>query len=429
MKRILSFVMLAACVAGVVFAMGGKETAGSPASLSVIAVWGDQEAQVFTQQIAAEFEQRTGIKVQFEGTRDINAILTARVQAGNPPDIAILPNPGTMVELAREGKLVDLGGVYDMSSFRKDFSQGWIDQGTVDGKLYGVFIKAAIKGLVWYNPATVKSLGIALPKTWTELDAVSKKIVAAGMAPWAIGVESGAASGWVGTDWVENIFLRLNGPKAYKDWYEGRLAWTSPEVRKAFEYFGTIVGNPAMAYGGKQYILSTGFGSAHAPLFQNPPKAVFHQQASFIQGFIKEQFPALQAGKDYAFFGFPSIDPRYAKAVEGAGDCVVALKPSKAAAEFLKFLASAEGQSYWAATGALSTNRTVPLSAYGDDLTREAASILNQSDIVVFDASDMMPGAMNEAFWAAILSFINDPASLDRILADLDKVRADAYAK
>jgi len=430
MKRILAFAALVTLLSGSAFALGGKEAADtSVKTLSVIGVWGDQEASIFTSKIAAEFERRTGVKVMFEGTRDINAILTARVQAGNPPDIAILPNPGTMIELARDGKLVDLGAVFDMAEFRKNFSQGWIDQGSVAGKLYGVYIKAAIKGLVWYNPATVSSLGLALPKTWTELDAVSRKIIASGMAPWAIGVESGAASGWVGTDWIENIFLRLYGPALYKDWYDGKLAWSSPEVKKAFQYFGQIVSDPAMAYGGKQYILSTGFGAAHAPLFQAPPKAVFHQQASFIQGFIKEQFPTLQAGRDFAFFGFPAIDSRYAKAVEGAGDCVVVLKKSGAAAEFMKFIASAEGQGFWAATGALSTNRMLALTAYPDELTKEAARILNESEIVVFDASDMMPSAMNEAFWGAILAFIDNPSSIDTILAGLDKVQLDAYKK
>ena len=416
-------------VAGAVFAAGGKEGADTTKTLSVLAVWGDQEAEVFTKQIAAEFERRSGIKVLFEGTRDINAILTSRVQAGNPPDIAILPSPGMMVELANDGKLVDLGTVFNMADFKKDYSQGWIDLGTVNGKLHGLYLKAAIKGLVWYNPATVKSLGVTLPKTVDELLAVSRKAISAGISPWAIGVESGAASGWVGTDWIENIFLRLHGAKLYQDWYEGRLAWSSPEVRKAFEYFGSIVGDPQMVYGGKQYILSTNFGTAHAPLFQTPAKALFHQQASFIQGFIKEQFPALSAGKDFAFFGFPAIDPQYAKAVEGAGDCVVLLKQSTAAADFMKFMSSVEGQSVWASTGALSTNRNVPLTAYTDDLTKEAARILNESEIVVFDASDLMPGAMNEAFWGAIIDFVDNPADLTRILADLDKVQVDAYKK
>ncbi len=425
MKRLLALIAVAAVMMSLSCAKQEKET--EPQTISVISVWGDQEAEVFTGQIAATFQERTGITVQFEGTRDINAVLTTRVQAGNPPDIAILPNPGAMVELARDGKLVDLGTVFDMASFRNDFSQGWIDLGTVDGKLYGLYLKAAIKGLVWYDPSTIQALDLTLPKTWDDLAEVSKKALAAGIAPWALGVESGAASGWVGTDWIENIFLRLHGPELYKDWYEGRLAWTSPEVKEAFEYFGQVAGTPGMAYGGKNYILSTNFGAAHAPVFQDPPRALFHQQASFIQGFIKEQFPSLAAGTDFAFIGFPSINASYSKAVEGAGDCVVVLKESKAAAEFMKFLASAEGQTFWAATGALSTNRNVPLSAYGDKLTQDAAGILNDAEIVVFDASDMMPGAMNEAFWGAIIAFVNDPSKLDTILADLDRVQGEAY--
>lgn len=428
MKRGIVVLALAVLVTGLLSAAGERQSAASGSkSITVMAVWGDQEAEVFTQKIAAEFERRSGVKVLFEGTRDINALLTSRVQAGNPPDIAILPNPGMMTELARDRKLVDLNTVFDMTEYQRNTSLGWINLGTVDGKLYGVYLKAAIKGLVWYNPATVRSLGIRLPTTWNELIQVSNTASAAGISPWAIGVESGAASGWVGTDWIENIFLRLHGPKLYQDWYEGRLAWTSREVRQAFEYFGQIVANDKMVYGGKSYILSTNFGSAHAPLFQTPPRALFHHQASFIQGFIKEQFPALQAGRDFAFFGFPAINPQYAKAVEGAGDCVVMLRQSDAAADFIKFLTSVEGQTYWAATGALSTNRNVPLSAYGDDLTREAARILNESEIVVFDASDMMPGAMNEAFWGAIISYVNNPAALDTILASLERVRADAY--
>lgn len=427
MKRCIGLALIALLAVSAVAAMGGRERSADQNSITVMAVWGDQEAEVFTRGIAAEFTKRTGVQVLFEGTRDINAVLTSRVQAGNPPDVAILPNPGTMMELAKEGRLVDLGAAMDMAEFRKNFSQGWIDLGTVNGKLYGLYLKAAIKGLVWYNPKTVAQLGVALPKTWDEMLTVSRRASAADIAPWAVGVESGAASGWVGTDWVENIFLRLHGPAKYKDWYEGRLAWTGSEVRRAFEYFGQIVADPAMAYGGKNYILSTNFGAAHAPLFQQPPRALFHHQASFIQGFIKEQFPALVAGQDFAFFGFPSIDARYAKAVEGAGDCVVAFRASPQVAAFLEFMASADGQRFWAQTGALSTNRNVPVSAYADPLTREAARILNESEIVVFDASDMMPAAMNEAFWAGIVSYVSDPASLDRILADLERVRADAY--
>ncbi|MDA8411382.1 MAG: ABC transporter substrate-binding protein [Treponema sp.] len=421
MKKLLAVFALTTVVAGAAMAAN--------ATITVLGTWGGQEADTF-QAMTDAFTAKTGIKVQFEATRDLDAVLTTRVQAGNPPDIAILPNPGKLYELAKAGKLVDLSKVLDMKAYAKNYSQGWKDLGSVDGKLYGLFVKAAIKGLVWYDPKNIKAAGITLPKTWDEMMATSKQIAATGVTPWSIGIESGAASGWVATDWLENIFLRLYGPEKYKAWYEGKLAWTSPEMKKAWQYFGQIVGDPTMAYGGSQYINSTNFGNAPAPLFQNPPKAYFHMQASFIQSFIMDQFPGLKPAVDFDFFGFPSIDPKYAKAVEGGADIVAVFKNDPAVRQFMEYFASAEAQSYFAAgTGALATNKNVSLVFYPDPLTKRAADILNKSEIVVFDASDMMPSEMNAAFWKATVDFVNDPSKLDSILAGLDKVRATAYKK
>jgi alpha-glucoside transport system substrate-binding protein len=419
------FVLFIALTAGFSFAQGTK----GAGTIKVLGLWGGQEADTFAAMNQA-FTDRTGITIQFEATRDLDAVLTSRVQAGNPPDVVILPNPAKLYELVAAKKLVDLGGLLDMATYAKDYSAGWRDLGTVDGKLYGLFVKAAIKGLVWYNPKAVKAANITLPATWDDMMATSKKLAATGVTPWSVGIESGSASGWVATDWLENIFLRLNGPDKYKDWYQGKLAWTSPEVKKAWQYFGQIVGDPAMAYGGSAYINSTNFGEAPSPLFQNPPKAYFHMQASFIQGFIKDQFPTAKAGQDFDFFGFPAIDSKYAKAVEGGADIVAAFKNNAQVKAYLRYFASAEAQSYWAAgTGALATNRNVSLVFYTDPITKRAADILNKSDIVVFDASDMMPSEMNAAFWKGTVDFVSSPGDLDKILASLDKVRLTAYKK
>jgi len=421
MKKLLALFVLVGLVLGTAVA--------ADTAIKVIGTWGGQEADAFVAMTDA-FTAKTGIKVQLESTRDLDAVLTTRLQAGNPPDLAILPNPGTLYGLAKQGKLVDLAKVLDMKAFDKNYSQGWRDLGTYDGKLYGLFVKASIKGLVWYNPKAIKAAGITLPATWDDMIATSKKIAAGGTAPWSVGIESGAASGWVATDWLENIFLRQNGAAKYKDWYEGRLAWTSPEVKKAWQTFGQIVADPTMAYGGSQYINSTAFGNAPAPLFQNPPKAYFHMQASFIQGFITDQFPGLKPVVDFDFFGFPAIDPKFAKAVEGGADVVGVFKNTPQVKAFMEYFASAEAQSYLAAgTGGLATNRNVSLVFYPDPITKRAADILNKSEIVVFDASDMMPPEMNAAFWKGTVDYVNNPANLDAILATLDKVRASSYKK
>ncbi|MDP3178046.1 MAG: extracellular solute-binding protein [Spirochaetaceae bacterium] len=423
MKKLVALLALLALLSCAAFAQT------KTSKITVLGVWGGQEADTFEAMNKA-FSDKTGIKVEFEATRDLDAVLTTRVQAGNPPDIVILPNPGKLYELAAAGKLKDLSKVLDMKAYAANYAAGWKDLGTVNGKLYGLFVKAAIKGLVWYNPKATKAAGIANPTTWDEMIATSKQIAAGGTAPWSVGIESGAASGWVATDWLENIFLRVNGPEKYRDWYQGKLAWTSAEVKKAWQYFGQIVADEAMAYGGAAYINSTNFGNAPAPLFQTPPKAYFHMQASFIQSFIMDQFPGSKPAQDFDFFGFPAIDPKYAKAVEGGADIVAAFKDGPEVKTYMNYFASAEAQAFWAAgTGALATNRNVSLVFYPDALTKRAADILNKSEIVVFDASDMMPSEMNAAFWKGTVDFVADPASLDQILAGLDKVRAAAYKK
>ena len=409
----------------ILFASGEKVPVGG--TVSVLAVWGGQELDVFNEMVKP-FEEQTGIRVQYEGSRDINAILTTRVQAGNPPDIAVLPGPGKMAEFAKAGNLVDLSTVLDMEQVRKDYAEGWLQMGTVDGKLVGVFMKVAIKGLVWYNPEVLEEEGIEIPTTSDQLGAASQKLANRGKTPWAIGLESGAASGWVGTDWLENIFLRMYGPEKYRDWFEGKLSWTSQEMKSVWETWGQIVTNPRMVYGGKAFVLSTNFGQAVAPLFYDPPGAYFHMQASFIQSFILDQFPNLKTGEDFNFFGFPAIEPEYSKAIEAGGDLVGVFKDTPQARSFIRYLTTPEAQSYWTSgTGALSANRNVSLVFYPDVLSKEAAKILQKAEIVVFDASDMMPGEMNNAFWSAVMSYVQNPSNLDSILAQLERVRRRAY--
>jgi alpha-glucoside transport system substrate-binding protein len=431
MKRAVLVILVLLLSSLAAFATGTKEAASGGkigGSVSVLATWGAEEIPTFNAMVKP-YTDATGVKVEFEGTRDIDAVLTTRVAAGNPPDVAGLPGPGKMAEFAKAGKLVDLSTVLDMAQMKKSYAQGWLDLGTVNGKLTGIFMKASLKGLVWYSPKALSAAGLSVPKTWGELMSQSQSLADKGVTPWAIGVESGAASGWAGTDWLEDIFLRMYGPDKYRQWYEGKLAWTSPEVKNVWQTWGKIVADQKMIYGGSQYVNSTNFGSAFTPLFQNPPKAYFHHQATFIQSFIQQAFPDLKPVEDFNFFGFPAIDAKFAKSVEIAGDLTGMFKNTPQAAALIKYFTTAQAQAYWVkAADGISPNREVALSDYPDPLSKTAAQILTSADIAVFDASDMMPGKMNTAFWSAVVSYIANPAQLDSILADLDKVRLDAYS-
>ena len=187
------------------------------------------------------FEAATGIRVETIWTRD-PALLTTRIEAGNPPDVVLLPKPGQMVSLVEEGQLKNL--TFMKPQLESDYGKAWLDMGAVNGTLYGFYIAVSNKSMIWYSPAQFEVNGWEVPTTWAELVALSDQIVAAGKTPWAIGLESGGATGWPGTDWIEDIMLRTAGAEFYDQWVAHEVSWTDPKVKRAFELFGLIVLNP-----------------------------------------------------------------------------------------------------------------------------------------------------------------------------------------
>jgi alpha-glucoside transport system substrate-binding protein len=374
------------------------------------------------------FEEQTGATIQYEGTRDLNAVLTTRVQGGNPPDVAGLPGPGPMAEFARAGKLIDLAGVLNQPAMQEQYSTDWMTLAQVDGKQTGIFIKAAVKGPIWYSPPAFQQAGYEVPKTWSELTALTSKIASTGVTPWSVGLESGATSGWPATDWLEDIILRQAGPTIYDQWHQGKLKWTSPEIKRGWETWGAIVNDAKMVYGGRAFMLTTNFGDAANPLFDSPPKAFLHHQASFITDFITKAHPNLKPVEGFNFFPFPDIEAANSGAVIGAGDLFGMFKDTPQSRALIQYLTTPEAQTIWVKRGgALSPNKKVALDSYPDPLARASAQMLTGAKITRFDASDLMPEAMNNAFMKATLDYISNPGNLDSILGSLDQVQATAY--
>lgn len=428
---LLSLLTLVACAPGQ--QTGGGQTGGT---VHVLGTWAGSEQDSFMAMVKP-FEDRTGIKVSYEGTRDLNAVLTTRTQAGNPPELAGLPGPGQMAEFAKSGKLVALDNILDTSAMKDQYATDLLKLGQVDssgkigsGKQYSIFIKTALKGLVWYDPKNFQAKGYQVPTSWSQLNSLSQQIASGGTTPWCIGLESGSASGWPGSDWVKEIVLSQAGPSVYDKWWQGQQKWTSAEVKQAWQTWGNqILGaNAANVYGGKQYMVSTNFGDAGQPLFQSPPKCYMHNQGSFITDFFTKYSTAPKPNDDFKFFGLPDISSQNAGARVIAGDIFGMFKDTPQSRQLIKYLTTPEAQSIWVKRGgAISPNKKVALSDYPDDLSRSIGQIMVQTTSPKFDAGDLMPTAMQSEYWKAVLAFVNDQSQLDSILANLDKVQADAY--
>ncbi len=425
MLKKISFTLLAMLLIGILT----SSVFAASNTVTILGVWTGAEAEAFNKMIVP-FEAETGIKVEFTGTRDLSAILTTQVEAGNPPDVSILPNPGQMIEFAKAGKLVDLSTFMDMDVLRSDYSPTWLDLGTYKGKLNGVFISADLKSLVWYSPKAFAAAGYTVPTTWEEMIALSDKIVADGKTPWAIGFESGAASGWAGTDWVEDIMLRTVEPEVYDLWVSHGISWVDERVQRAFELFGQIALNEKYVYGGPNAVLTINFGDSPDALFTTPPNAYMHRQATFIKSFILDHFPNLVPGEDFDFFPFPPIDPQYGTPALGSADLFAMFKDTPEARSFMEYIVSPKAQEIWVAElGKLSANKRVNPAAYPDDLTRKAAKILSEASTFRFDGSDLMPSAVGAgSFWTGILDYVSG-IPLMKVLNTIETSALDAYRK
>ncbi|QJR23174.1 ABC-type sugar transport system, periplasmic component UgpB [Brevinematales bacterium NS] len=385
------------------------------ADVSAIGTWGGSELEVFKAMCTS-----VGVKVNFETTRDLDALIATRIASKNLPDIAILPNPSMLKRLAAQGVLKPITYV-SREELSQTMARTMYDLGSYGGKLYGVFVKIANKSVIWYNPEEFKKNGWSVPKTWKELVDLSAKMAKAGKTPWSIGADIG----WPLSDWVENIMIRTAGPELYQQWIDHEISWTHPSVRKAFQTWGDIVGNPKYLLGGIDGTLATTFQNAAYAVFQTPPKAYLYYEGDFMAGIVKAQIPS--ANMD--FFVFPSIDPKYGAPIVGGGDIIVVFNDTPEVQKLIKGLIDVKAQTVGAEGGFLVPNRKVPLTAFKDPVLRKSAEIVQQADIFVFDASDLMPPAVGNqgGFWDAAKKYIQNPKNLDKILQEMEALAKKNY--
>jgi len=374
------------------------------------------------------FEERTGIDVILESTGDADNLIVTRVESGNPPDVANIGSYGLIRKFEERNKLIDMSKFLDMGKLEDEFSRTWIDLGTINNKLVAVFWKSVIKGLIWYNPKSLIEYKINIPSTWDELINVSRSLKKKGFTPWTMGLEDGSWSGWCGTDWIEDILLRKYGPKKYIEWYQGKLKFSSEEVRDSWLEWGKIAADDDMQYGGRRYSICTDLITAVSPLFNSPPDAFFHHQALFLLNGLKEYYPDFKTIEDYDFFKFPIINEKYKDVIQISADSLIMFNDSPQVRELVKYMISPEAQSYWVSfSNALPPNKKVSLDVYNDELMKKGYKILSESKYIVFDASDLMPPQLYDAFHSAVIDYMDNPKRLNQILIELDNIQSKAY--
>jgi len=395
-------------------------------SLTVFNAMEPQEAAALQKVVDEQINSKVKYKATIEASSQFEEQMKIRVQGGNPPEIAMYPQPGTVVELAKQGKIVALEDMgFNIGDLEKTFGAYFMSLGAFNGKHYGMPTNINLKSMIWYPKKAFDAKGYKIPTTFTELLALSDQIVKDGSAPWCVGFESGSATGWPATDWMEDIMLRTAGPDTYDKWVLHQIPFNDPSVVTAGQQFGKILFTPNYVLGGAANTTSINFGDAVTPMFSNPPKCFFNRQANFIVSFFPK---TAVAGVDYDWFPFPKMDQPGDSALF-AGELSVVFKDTPAVRDFLgKFAGTdvqcAQGKSV--DTSRISPNVNVAPSCYANKQLADASKVLTaalKANTARFDASDLMPSAVGSgSFWTGMVKYVQGGAgTLNTVLSDINK--------
>jgi alpha-glucoside transport system substrate-binding protein len=306
---------------------------------------------------------------------------------------------------------------------RASYADFFLDPMTIGDQWLGLPIKADVKSIIWYSPVAFDAFGYTVPTTWEELDALVEQMVADGNTPWSMGFESGDATGWTGTDFIQDIMLVQQGPDFVNGLLDGSISYDDPGVKAVYEAYGKWAMDDTYTVGGAQGTLSTPFLQAIYKPFADPPEAMMVKQSGFAGAEIVKQFPDLEQGTDYDFFVVPGI-----QGLQGSVEPMMAFADTPAVRALVTYLSSAQGGANWAAaTFGLSPNMGAA-GNYTDPALQKLGDAIASTQGFTTDLGDTIPGGFGSAEFQGITDFVNG-GNLDEILANLAEAQATGLSQ
>lgn len=426
---------------------GGSEASGTwpgedmaeCADLEQLADFGDLEGKdvsIYTSIVAPEdqpyidsfklFEDCTGATVTYEGSKEFETQLVVRVQSGNPPDVAFVPQPGLLKTLVE-----DTGAVIEAPESVSDnvdefYGEDWKAYGTVDGTFYAPPLTANVKSFVWYSPKMFADNGWEIPTTWDEMIALSDTIADSGIKPWCAGIGSGEATGWPATDWLEDVLLRSAGPDVYDQWVNHEIPFNDPAVVEGLDTVGDILKNDDYVNGGfgdSRSIASTEFTDGGLPILDGD--CALHRQASFYAANWPEGTDVSENGDAFAFY-LPPIGEEFGSPVLGGGEFVTAFSDDIEVQAFMTYISGGvwvnEKGKATTRGGFVSANSNLDIANVASPIDKASVEILQNPDAVFrFDGSDLMPGAVGAgSFWKEMTAWIGEDQSTQDTLDNIE---------
>jgi alpha-glucoside transport system substrate-binding protein len=399
---------------------GGAAVSGS---ISVMSTWSGPEQRSFQAVIDGFTEQNPDVDVTYDSAGDaLPTVLSTAIEGGNPPTIAVVPQPGLVQGYVERGAVQPITFAEDLVA--ENFGESIVEVGTFEGEFYALLFKAANKSTVWYNVQAFEDAGVEAPETWDDFLAAAETLKASGIPAYSLG----GAEGWTLTDLFENIYLRTAGPEMYDQLSTHEIPWTDQSVKDALAEMAKILSDTDNIVGGTEAALQSDFATSVSNVFVQEPKAAMVIEGDFVPGVVDHP---LEPETGFNVFPFPAIEDS-PPSVVGGGDMAVMFDDTPAAQAFIEYLASPEAAEIWAGQGGFSSaNRNVDPSAYPDPITQETATAIAEAEVFRFDLSDLQPSEFGategQGLWKFFQDFVANPDDIDGIAQQMERAASRAF--
>ena len=379
------------------------------------------EQQYFVEELNI-IANELGIKIKYEPVSDAETFIIDNPNSSS--SIAIIPNPQGVVNLAERKLIYSLDDVLvDNNSIFNLYPNHLISIVSHEDSIYGGWTRLFPNSLIWYDISKFEQHNITFDSFETLLKD-TKKIADKGISPWCANSESSASTGWIQTNWMEDVLLTKYGPKVYDKWSKLQINASNVKIFLSIKHIEDFIFYDNHIYNGPGSIINKEFRNLPKVLLDDSTECFMSWSGHYFRYFIPEDYQYL---KDFAVTNVPKIN--FENSVVGIGDNIVLTKDNELSKKVISKILSKNFGEIWSSyqdTEFISANQNFNQQIINNELTKYEYSIVHdalQKDLFRYDASEIMARSIgSNLLWELFEEYIREgPQNLVKLLNQLDK--------
>lgn len=352
--------------------------------------------------------QELDIKIQYQTYNDIETYLIEN--PNHSLDLVLLPNPQGAVNLGQRGITVPIENIFEEAFLKENFSEHLLSITTSerDNLNYGAWFRVIPNSLVWYDVSKYEALGSPVFSNYEEMVNFTEENSSKDEPLWCLDIESGASTGWIATNWLEDTILHKYGPEVYDAWSQQDKLSSSEEVTLSILDIGKLIFIEDAVYGGHKRMVRKEFRNNYRNLLDDEISCTFSWSGHFASYYFPD---TAEYGRDYDFFKLPSQN--YKNAMVGIGDVLAALNHNSNTINTAKLLLSVDFGEIWLGkddSQYISANMNSRIVSIKNPMLIKETNLIKASfkqNLFRYDASELMERRIgSDSLWYALTKYI-----------------------